>query len=115
VKWNSEVCKLFTLDLYLYFSYIPTYIERKVIKVEVSEMVAKIFFVVIGLSFIMLGIFVPRTEIEKVRAMFPIDPTSIGSIILSIVFTKAPWYMVKITIFFIGLSIITLMVLVTYS
>jgi hypothetical protein len=83
-------------------------------KVKASEIVAKLFFVAISLLFIIIGICVPRTEIEKIRAMFPLDLTNIGSIILSIIFSKFPWYIVKMFLISIGFAIITLIVLVTF-
>jgi hypothetical protein len=82
-------------------------------KVEVSEIVGKMFVVVIGLIFIIIGIFIPRTEVEQFRAVSP-DLTDIFSFIFSLFF-KAPWYIVKIFLIFIGLSFIALIVLVTYT
>jgi hypothetical protein len=43
--------------------------------VEASEIAAEIFFIVIGLIFVIIGIFIPRTKVEELREMFPIDLT----------------------------------------
>jgi hypothetical protein len=79
-----------------------------VIKVETSETVAKIFFVVIGFIFIIIGIFIPKVKIEEVREMFPIDLSSVPSTIFTIMF-KTPWYIMKIFLILVGLFFIILM------
>jgi hypothetical protein len=77
-------------------------------KVEASEIAAEIFFIVIGLIFVIIGLFIPRTKVEELREMFPIDLTSVPSIIFTLMF-KTPWYIVKTFLISIGLFFITLM------